>query len=149
MLSKPVTSIMWSVQQGLLFLLTCYMGMMLSFFAGLIKEFVLALKNMLNNYGLASGYIVNLDKSSFFSTNKATVQQCNILKQITGFGRGYIPFQYLGVPIFQGVPKTKYFQEITNKAITHLQNWKGRMLSMMSRIQMVNSGDWGNGTVLI
>lgn len=63
----------------------------------------------------------------------------NMLVQLSGFTLGYIPFQYLGCPIFQGKPKCIYFQPIVDRIKVKLATWKGVLLTIMGRVQLVKS----------
>ena len=48
-------------------------------------------------------------------------------------------FNYLGVPIFVGAPKCRFLQPLADKVKLKLASWKGKSLSMMGRIQLVNT----------
>ena len=50
-----------------------------------------------------------------------------------------MPFTYLGVPIFVGAPKGRFLQPLVDKSKLKLASWKGKSLSMMCRIQLVNT----------
>jgi len=52
---------------------------------------------------------------------------------------GSLPFQYLGCPIFQGKPKCVHFQPIVDRIKVKLATWKGVLLSIMGRVQLVKS----------
>ena len=58
---------------------------------------------------------------------------------LLGFSEGTIPFNYLGCPVFKGKPKCIYFQAITDKIKVKMATWKGVMLSIMGRVQLVKS----------
>jgi len=45
----------------------------------------------------------------------------------------------LGVPTFVEAPKARFFQPFVDKIHNKLASWKGKLLSMMRRIQLVNS----------
>ena len=62
-----------------------------------------------------------------------------MLAQLYGFTLGSIPFQYLGFPIFQGKPKCIYFQPIMDHIKVKLATWKGVLLSITGRVQLVKS----------
>ena len=49
------------------------------------------------------------------------------------------PFSYLGVPIFASAPKCRFLQPLADKVKLKLASWKGKSLSMMGRIQLVNT----------
>lgn len=49
------------------------------------------------------------------------------------------PFTYLGVPLFQGKPKTAHLQPILDRIKRKLSAWKGSPVSIMGRMQLVKS----------
>jgi len=51
---------------------------------------------------------------------------------------GLLPFNYLGVPIFVGALKLRFFQPLADKVKLKLVSWKGKFLSM-GWIQLVNT----------
>jgi len=65
--------------------------------------------------------------------------QTNMIANLLGFFVGTIPLQYLGCPIFQGKPKVIHFRMITDRIKNKLATWKGRILSIMGRVQLVKS----------
>jgi len=52
---------------------------------------------------------------------------------------GCLPFNYLGVRIFVGAPKSRFLQPLADKVKLKLASWKGKSLSMMGHIQLVNT----------
>ncbi|GAU48881.1 hypothetical protein TSUD_406600 [Trifolium subterraneum] len=50
-----------------------------------------------------------------------------------------IPFTYLGCPIFVGKPKVIHFQAVTDKIKIKLASWKGALLSIMGRVQLIKA----------
>jgi hypothetical protein len=68
-----------------------------------------------------------------------SVSLINMIADLLGFSVGTIPFQYLGCNIFQGKPKVIHFRMIADKIKNKLATWKGRILSIMGRVQLVKS----------
>ena len=62
-----------------------------------------------------------------------------MLVQMCGFSVGAIPFKYLGCPIFKGKPRCIHFRAIVDKIKVKLTSWKGSLLSIMGRVQLVKS----------
>ncbi|KAL6205681.1 hypothetical protein ACLB2K_022935 [Fragaria x ananassa] len=52
---------------------------------------------------------------------------------------GKLPFTYLGVPIFIGRPKRRYFQGLADRVKSRFSQWRGSSLSMAGRVVLVNS----------
>jgi len=82
--------------------------------------------------------MVNFDKSKLFICAMMVARR-NMLSHLSGFTVGTIPFHYLGGPIFQGKPKCIHFQSIVDRIKVKLATWKGGLLSIMGRIQLVKS----------
>ncbi|KAF1871994.1 hypothetical protein Lal_00012213 [Lupinus albus] len=92
-----------------------------------IKREFLCITTLLQDYALASGQHINIAKSKFYTTN-ASARKISNISPYMGFSAGNLPFNYLGVPIFKGKPK-----------ITKLIKWKGYVLSVMGRVELVKS----------
>lgn len=90
------------------------------------------------NYFHVSGQLVNPCKSSIFFGSICNAKVQTILNR-TGFSRGSMPFNYLGVPLFKGKPKVSYFRPIADRILAKLSGWKGSNLSMAGRICLVKS----------
>ncbi|XP_004296004.1 PREDICTED: putative ribonuclease H protein At1g65750-like [Fragaria vesca subsp. vesca] len=95
------------------------------------------LQSFLDNYGAASGQLVNKDKSTFY-LGASHFHRRHQVKKILGFKLGTSPFSYLGVPIFKGKPCRKHLQALVDKAKARLAGWKGKLLSMAGRVQLVH-----------
>jgi len=52
---------------------------------------------------------------------------------------GSFPFNYLGVPIFRGKPKSTYLQPIDDRIKLKLSSWKASLHSIAGRVQLVKS----------
>ncbi|XP_019450635.1 PREDICTED: uncharacterized protein LOC109352905 [Lupinus angustifolius] len=89
-----------------------------------IKRDLLAIKDLFNEYANVSGQYLNLTKCKFYST-QANTRKIGKLTSWLGFGAGSLPFNYLGVPVFQGKPKAIHLQPIADRIINKLAKWKG------------------------
>jgi hypothetical protein len=97
-----------------------------------------AIKDLFARYELASGQVISSGKSTIFSgsINQARLNQ---IVNILNFNIGSLPFNYLGVPIFKGKPKSCYLQPIADRINLKLSSWKASLLSMAGRVQLVQS----------
>jgi len=97
-----------------------------------------AIIDLFARYELASGQVINNGKSTIFfgSINQARLNQ---IVSILNFNIGSMPFNYLGVPIFRGKPKSCHLQPIADMIKLKLSNWKASLLSMARRVQLVQS----------
>lgn len=96
------------------------------------------LMQLFSEYAEVSGQHSSLRKCRFFVGSIAARRLAEI-KEVLGFQQGHIPFKYLGVPIFKGKPKVAYLQSIENRIKAKLAAWKGSLLSIMGRLQLINS----------
>jgi ribonuclease HI len=97
-----------------------------------------ALKDLFNLYALESGQVINTSKSTIFS-GSITQGRLDLIVQLLNFKIGFLPFNYLGVPIFKGKPKACYLQPISDKIKINLSAWKASLLSIAGRVQLVRS----------
>jgi hypothetical protein len=96
------------------------------------------LKKLFNNYALQSGQVISTAKSTIYS-GSITHGRLNIIVDLLNFKVGALPFNYLGVPIFKGKPKSSYLQPVADKIASKLTAWKASLLSMAGRVQLVKS----------
>jgi len=61
------------------------------------------------------------------------------IQRILSYGYGCFPFNYLGVSIFVDAPKCRFLQPLADKVKLKLASWKGKSLSIIGRIQLVNT----------
>lgn len=94
--------------------------------------------SLFEDYGLMSGQKLSLGKSTFYA---GSISQSKVLKtsRQLGFSIGSLPFTYLGVPIFKGKPRVAHLQPIADRIKAKLAAWKGYLLSIMGRLQLVKS----------
>jgi len=101
------------------------------------KRSLTSLMKFLHSYGLT------LHKSHFFIVN-ASPNFLSKIKDVLGCSKGNIPFNYLGVPIFVGSLKVRFLQPLMDKVRFKLASWKGKSVSMMGRVELVNSVIYGS-----
>ncbi|GAU48100.1 hypothetical protein TSUD_133200 [Trifolium subterraneum] len=94
--------------------------------------------NLFLRYANCSGQSINPSKSIVYA-GSMTAQRHNQIANLLGFSVGFLPFLYLGVPMFKGKPKTSHFQFIVDKIRLKLASWKASLLSIAGRIQLVKS----------
>jgi hypothetical protein len=96
-----------------------------------------ALKDLFVRYANCSGQVINAAKSTIYSGG---ISQARLINIVTVFGfKVGSPFNYLGVPIFKGRPKARYFYQIADKIKNKLSAWKASLLSIAGRVQLVKS----------
>jgi ribonuclease HI len=96
------------------------------------------LRDLLNEYGENSGQRISPNKSKLFGGSISSTRLLS-LSHALGFSIGTVPFNYLGVPIFKGKPKKIHLQALADRVKSKLASWKGHSLSLMGRVQLVQS----------
>lgn len=82
--------------------------------------------------------MVSVTKTRFYHNSMGS-RWLLAVKSVLGFAATTLPFNYLGVPIFQGKPTKALLQPIIDKLISRLATWKGSLLSLMGRVQLVKT----------
>ncbi|KAE9602007.1 putative RNA-directed DNA polymerase [Lupinus albus] len=103
-----------------------------------LKVNLLALNSLTQEYAQASGQLVNLVKCKFY-TCSASDRKISNLSATLGFHAGSLPFTYLGVPLFKGKPRRLHLQPISDRIVAKLATWKCISLSIMGRVELVQS----------
>ncbi|XP_042968017.1 uncharacterized protein LOC122301024 [Carya illinoinensis] len=84
---------------------------------------------ILQRYELASGQVLNKEKSSlFFSTNTGAVEKSSILKGAGGVVCGNYD-KYLGLPAMVGKSKYNTFRSVKERVWQKMESWKNKFLS--------------------
>lgn len=96
------------------------------------------LMSIFKEYGEASGQYLSTEKCIFYS-GSISARRNKEFGDLLGFPADSLPFTYLGGPLFNGKPKVIHLQPITDRVKAKLSSWKGALLSIMGRAQLVNS----------
>jgi len=67
------------------------------------------------------------------------LSRSNSIRALLGFGPGTILFIYLSVPLFFGKPKKIHLPSIADRIKSKRASWKGSLLSIMGRVELVKS----------
>lgn len=97
-----------------------------------------ALMNLFRLYSNPSGQHLSLNKCRFYGGNISSSKSASIAMQL-GFSTDHLPFNYLGFPIFKAKPSRIYLQFIVDMIIAKLATWKGSLLSIIDRVELVKS----------
>jgi hypothetical protein len=97
---------------------------------------VRCLLDVFNTYAPVSSQVLSPANTKIFPGSISHARLLNIAA-LFGFHVGTIPLVYLGFPIFVGKPKVLYFQAIVDQI--KLATWKGTLLSIIGRFQLVKS----------
>ncbi|GAA0142553.1 reverse transcriptase [Lithospermum erythrorhizon] len=103
------------------------------------KQALTKIMSFLDHYQSVSGQLINREKSSWITSNKAAPARCSIIQRATGFRKGTMPFKYLGVPIFKGKKQIFLFDDLIEKIRGRLHSWSSNFLSFGGRITLLQS----------
>lgn len=96
--------------------------------------------HLFERYGDYSGQLINSQKSKFY-TGGITLSRIHTIASITEFNQGSLPFTYLGILLFKGKPKALHLRPIVDKIKHKLSAWKGRLLTIIGRAQLINAAN--------
>ncbi|KAH0712316.1 hypothetical protein KY289_008275 [Solanum tuberosum] len=92
---------------------------------------------VVREYEVASGQMINLDKSLFYLHEEALVRVCNRIKRLTDITQRNFPFIYLGCPMFYGRKNKSHFKDLLKKMIKRLSLWQNKLLSFGARYILI------------
>lgn len=81
--------------------------------------------------------LVRVSANSTFDS--ISVRKTTFLASLLSFSAVPLPFNYLGVSLFKGKPRKIHLQPIADKITSKLASWKGSLLSIMGRVELVKS----------
>lgn len=102
------------------------------------KQSLQALMHLFNECSQASGQHLSLSKCKFY-LGTISARKSAYIYEILGFSAAALPFTYIGIPLFKGRPKKIHLQHIVDRFLNKLATWKGTLLSIMGRIELVKS----------
>ncbi|CAH9093039.1 unnamed protein product [Cuscuta europaea] len=92
----------------------------------------------LNDYGLASGLMVNQDKSNIFLGGNMESRIPYILERV-GFQQGSFPVRYLGIPLAPLSISVAQFSPLIDKVTDYLDAWNSKTLSYAGKVELITS----------
>ncbi|XP_073024477.1 uncharacterized protein [Primulina eburnea] len=98
-----------------------------------------SLMDFLHHYENFSGQLVNAFKSVIILPPRCSGRTHARLLRITGFGEGYFPIKYLGVPLFRGNRVCSLFDPLVQMVSKKLEGWELKTLSPRSRMTLLRS----------
>lgn len=99
---------------------------------------IINLLSLFDIYQRTFGYIIRKKKCNFFH-GAIQHKHFSSISFLLGFKIGSLPFNYHDVPFLKGKPKKLFFQPFVDKTRNKLGVWKGDLLSLMGRVQLVKS----------
>lgn len=114
-----------------------YANDILIFYTGKMSN-IIFLKKIFQEYSEASGHSFNLE-NPFIHYGSINDTNPNRIISNTGFSKGSIHFNFLGIPIFKGRTKSIHLSHISNKIMNKLVAWNSSLLSIVERLILVKS----------
>lgn len=101
-------------------------------------ESVQVLKATMEEFGLMSGLVPNLQKNSVF-IDGTSVQAKEEICSIMGMNAKELPVKYLGVPLISISLKYGDCEDLKNKIMGKVLSWHAKLLAYAGRIQLIIS----------
>lgn len=90
-------------------------------------------------YGELFGQLVNWEKSFLYTRINVSTSRCNFFLNLFCMKCSGLLFVYLDVLLFQGAPTISHLSPIVDRILTQLEACKGRLLSFLGRLCLINS----------
>ena len=97
-----------------------------------------ALKNILDDFSMATGLTINYHKSTFVPMN-VDAATASTMATVLGCELSTFPQTYLGLPLSPHKLRPFDFQPLISSFDKYLAGWKARLLSSGGRIVLVNA----------
>lgn len=99
---------------------------------------MLSVKSILHFFELASGLMVNFNKSKLI---RIAIDNGDLhpMAGLLNFRIDYIPFNYLGIPIGGNPQRIQFWEPVIKKLQNRLSRWKQKQLSFGGRICLIQS----------
>lgn len=91
------------------------------------------LKHFLNDYSVASGQCINMDKSSLSYSRNVNDEVKETMEEIMGVKSSDGNGNYLGLPMIIGKNKKEILSFIKQRIVNRIQGWNHRFLSRVGR----------------
>ncbi|KAH6762314.1 hypothetical protein C2S52_019747 [Perilla frutescens var. hirtella] len=109
---------------------------------GFPQQFCNWIQNILTSarlFILINGQVCSRGKSKVFYGGGVRSRVRKFFSSRLGFNVGSFPTDYLGVLIFQGMPRVQHIQRLADKILAKFDRWNAKMLSMAGRLCLIKS----------
>ncbi|GKE09799.1 hypothetical protein Tco_1413350, partial [Tanacetum coccineum] len=96
------------------------------------------IKEVLDEFKVASGLVPSLPKSTAFFCNVLNHIKLSIL-QVLPFEEGKLPVKYLGVLLVFSRLRIRDSNKLVDRVQLRIQDWKNKSLSIAGRLQLIQS----------
>lgn len=102
------------------------------------RDSILKLLEIIQNYERVFGQHINKGKTSFVAGKFVSTSTTEI-SDLTGYKADSLPIQNLGIPLFKGKPKTKYFDKLRSKISVKLDGWQSSLPTASGKLILIKS----------
>lgn len=93
--------------------------------------------DLLSTYCVASGQLINFDKSSVQFSSNVSPSLCSSICTLSGLQVSLPNAKYLGLPSFWGRSKAEAYDFLIEKVVSKLQGWKMKLLLQAARETLI------------
>lgn len=93
--------------------------------------------HQLQNYENCSGQSININKSCFLVSTKASNVDIQRIKEVTSFNHANFPITYLGYPLYMGRQRISHFNDRIRKIVRKITGWQGKLVSVGGRATLI------------
>jgi hypothetical protein len=96
------------------------------------------LKLILSAFEQLFGLKINFHESELFCFGEP-INEVDAYASLFGCGKGQFPMRYLGIPIHYRRLTLAEWKLVEERLQKHLSTWKGKLLSLVGRLVLINS----------
>nr|XP_027096084.1 uncharacterized protein LOC113715980 [Coffea arabica] len=96
-----------------------------------------SLKTFFDSYQAFSGQKINAHKSCFILSTRASSTHGSMVASTLHFQQQFLPFTYLGAPVFKGRTTCVLFDPLVAKVQARLSHWSSRLLSSGGKLVLL------------
>ncbi|CAK8579589.1 unnamed protein product [Lathyrus sativus] len=89
-------------------------------------------------FSISTGLIMNPNKCRIYFRG-LDKEKRKVLKEMSDFQEGTLPFRYLGIPLVGRKLNITHFMPLVDRIVARIHHWSSKLLSYASRIQLVKS----------
>lgn len=101
------------------------------------KRSIREVMDILKEYELISGQLINKNKSNFSMNDSTDANTLTRIQQLTGMRHQSFLITYLGCPLFAGKKKLSHFSGLINKITGRIRGWHTKLLSSGGRVVLI------------
>lgn len=101
------------------------------------KRSIREVMDILKEYELISGQLINKNKSNFSMNDSTDANTLTRIQQLTGMRHQSFLITYLGCPLFAGKKKLSHFSGLINKITGRIRGWHTKLLSSGGRAVLI------------